>query len=155
MTDKDAFLSHGAHIAADFIARWEGFRREAYKCPAGVWTIGYGHTNGVKEGDSIGKSMACELLVDDIRKAAEALAPVINVPVSDGQYIALVSLAFNVGAGYVKRHCPKLLRCLNTGDDRGAALQFLDITRCNGKVLEGLVNRRRAEAELFFPGVPK
>ena len=155
MTDKDAFLSHGPHVAANFIAQWEGFRREAYRCPAGVWTIGYGHTNGVNEGDSIGKSMARELLVDDIRKAAEALAPVINVPVSDGQYIALVSLAFNVGAGYVKRHCPKLLRCLNTGDDRGAALQFLDITRCNGKVLEGLVNRRRAEAELFFPGVTK
>lgn len=152
---KDSFLSHGPHIAADFIAEWEGFRSSSYKCPAGVWTIGYGHTNGVKEGDSIGKSMARELLVDDIRKAAEALAPVINVPVSDGQYIALVSLAFNVGAGYVKRHCPKLLRCLNTGDDRGAALQFLDITRCNGKVLEGLVNRRRAEAELFFPGVTK
>lgn len=152
---KDSFLSHGPHIAADFVAEWEGFRREAYKCPAGVWTVGYGHTDGVKEGDTIGKSMARELLVDDIRKAAEALAQVINAPVTDGQYIALVSLAFNVGAGYVKRHCPKLLHCLNTGDDRGAAIQFLDITRCNGKVLSGLVNRRRAEAELFFPGVTK
>lgn len=155
MPDKDAFLSHGPHIAVDFIAQWEGFRSSAYKCPAGVWTIGYGHTDGVKEGDTIGKSMARELLVDDIRKAAEALAPVINVPVTDGQYIALVSLAFNVGASYLKRHCPKLLRCLNSGDDRGAALQFLDITRCNGVVLKGLVARRKAEAELFFPGVEK
>lgn len=152
---KDSFLSHGPHIASDFIAQWEGFRSSAYKCPAGVWTIGYGHTDGVKKGDTIGKSMAREVLVDDIRKAAESLAPVINVPVTDGQYIALVSLAFNVGANYVKRHCSKLLRCLNTGDDRGAALQFLDITRCNGVVLKGLVDRRKAEAELFFPGVTK
>lgn len=155
MSDKDTFLSHGPHIACDFIAEWEGFRREAYKCPAGVWTIGYGHTGGVKDGDTIGKSMARELLVDDIRKASEALAPVINVPVTDGQYIALASLAFNVGSNYVKRHCPKLLRCLNAGDDRGAAMQFLDITRCNGVVLKGLVARRKAEAELFFPGVTK
>lgn len=152
---KDAFLSHNPYCAANFIARWEGFSAEAYQCDAGRWTIGYGHTEGVKPEDTIGKSVARELLIDDIRAAANGLAPVINVPVTEGQYVALVSLAFNVGAGYVKRHCPKLLRALNSGDDRGAALQFLDITRCNGKVLAGLVARRKAEAELFFPGVTK
>ncbi|MGN1208900.1 MAG: lysozyme [Duodenibacillus sp.] len=155
MTDKDAFLSHEPRVAVDFIASWEGFSGTAYLCPAGVWTIGYGHTEGTKEGDIIGKSMARELLVDDIRTAAEAIAPVINVPVTYGQYIALVSLAFNVGANYVKRHCPKLLRALNAGDEAEAARQFLDITRCNGRVLAGLVSRRKAEAELFFPGVTK
>lgn len=155
MTDKDAFLSHDPRIAADFIARWEGFRGTAYLCPAGVWTIGYGHVGTVTEGDTIGMSVARELLIDDIRAAATGLAPVINVPVTEGQYVALVSLAFNVGSGYVKRHCPKLLRCLNAGDDRGAAIQFLDITRCGGVVLKGLVNRRKAEAELFFPGVTR
>lgn len=152
---KDSFLSHGPHIAADFIAEWEGFSREAYKCPAGVWTIGYGHTDGVKEGDTVCKSVAREMLADDLKTVAAVLAPVINRPVTEGQYIALLSLAFNVGATYVKRRCPKLLRALNAGDEEEAARQFLDITRCNGKVLAGLVARRKAEAELFFPGVTK
>lgn len=53
MPDKDAFLSHGPHIAVDFIAQWEGFRSSAYKCPAGVWTIGVGHTQDVTEHDEI------------------------------------------------------------------------------------------------------
>lgn len=147
MADKDAFLSHGPHIAADFIAQWEGFRREAYKCPAGVWTIGYGHTNGVKEGDSIGMSMARELLVDDIRKAAEALAPVINVPVSDGQYIALLSLAFNVGASAVKKST--LLFHLNHGRYDDAAAEFDKWIYAGGKESEGLKRRRAAERALF------
>lgn len=156
MIERNSFLSFPAKVAIPFIAKHEGFRAKAYKCPAGILTIGYGHTEGVQEGDEITQEKALDLLEKDIQKAALGLATCINVTVSEGQYIALASLAFNVGPTYVKRSCPKLLRNLNAGRDYEAAQEFLDIVKSNGKVLPGLVRRRREEAELFCPGsVPK
>lgn len=147
MTDKDAFLSHGAHIAADFIARWEGFRREAYKCPAGVWTIGYGHTKGVKEGDEISPAEAEQLLVEDLTAIADDLNRLVNVPVSEGQYIALLSLAFNIGGTALKKST--LLFHLNHKRYDEAAEEFDKWIYAGGKVSEGLKRRRAAERKLF------
>ena len=142
--------AYNAAIAADFIARHEGFRAEAYKCPAGVWTIGYGHTAGVKEGDTIDEVKACELLVQDLAVCAREFARWVNRPVTEGQYVALLSLIYNVGVSHVVHKCPKLMRALNTQNDEACADEFLDITTAGGVELPGLVKRRQAEHDLFL-----
>ena len=136
--------------AANFIEQWEGFRERAYRCPAGKLTIGFGHTVGVQEGDVVTYSEAYALLVNDVKRYVDGMARWINVDVTKGQFIALTSLAFNVGTDYVIHKCPKLMRALNTGDEEECAKQFLDITKCNGVELPGLVRRRTAEAKLFL-----
>lgn len=147
-----SFLSFDPHCAVDFIARWEGFRERAYKCPAGIWTVGYGHTLNVSAGDRVTEEEARQLMVEDIERVVGRMAPFINVPVTQGQFIALVSLAFNVGPNYVLTKCPKLMHNLNSGDYEGCADEFLDITRANGQVLCGLIRRRQAEHDLFIGG---
>ena len=134
----------------DFIEAWEGCRLQAYKCPADIWTIGVGHTKDVTEHDEITYEQSRELLRKDIEAVVKALAPFVNVHVTEGQYVALVSLAFNVGASYVVHNCPRLMRALNAGDVEQAAHQFLDITKAGGKELPGLVRRRKSEAKLFL-----
>lgn len=135
-------------LAAGFISSFEGCRLSAYKCSAGVWTIGYGHTKGVREGDTCTEEQAKEWLIDGIRETQTLLAHYVNVPVSEGEFVALVSLAFNVGVGAVMKS--KLLRKLNAGDRDGAAEEFLDFDLANGKRLPGLTRRRKAEHDLFL-----
>lgn len=150
MNERHAFGSWDPAEAASFIEQFEGRRLTAYLCPAGVWTIGVGHTGGVTEGQTCTDEEADAWLLDDIEAAHKALAPYVNVRVTRGQFVALVSLAFNVGASYVTRKCPKLMRALNAGEFEEAAKQFLDIVKANGVVLPGLVKRRRAESALFL-----
>lgn len=148
------FSEYSVDLAADFIEAWEGCKLVAYKCPAGIWTIGVGHTGpDVHEGDEITYAQSRELLRKDIEAVVKALAPFVNVHVTEGQYVALVSLAFNVGASYVVHQCPRLMRSLNAGDVDACANEFLDINRAGGKVLAGLTERRRAEAKLFLSEV--
>lgn len=144
------FSEYSVDLAADFIEAWEGCELVAYKCPAGIWTIGVGHTQDVTEHDEITHEQARELLRQDIEEVKRELAPFVNVHVTEGQYVALVSLAFNVGASYVVHNCPRLMRALNAGDVEQAAHQFLDITKAGGKELPGLVRRRKSEAKLFL-----
>lgn len=149
--EKRAFRSWPASCATRFIEDFEGRRLVAYRCSAGVWTIGVGHTGPeVHEGMTITDGQADELLIGDIRKVAEDLSRYINHDVTRGQYIALVSLAFNLGTYGVITGCPKLMRKLNDGDIEGAAKEFLDCDRAGGKRLPGLTRRRRAEADLFL-----
>lgn len=147
------FSEYSVDLAADFIEAWEGCRLTAYKCPAGVWTIGVGHTQDVTEHDEITYEQSRDLLRRDLELVKHNLAPFINVHVTEGQFVALVSLAFNVGVGYVVRQCPRLMRALNAGDAEACAHEFLDINRAGGKVLAGLTERRRAEAKLFLSEV--
>ncbi|MBS6616630.1 MAG: lysozyme [Sutterella wadsworthensis] len=144
------FGEYAPECAMDFIEAWEGCKLVAYKCPAGIWTIGVGHTQDVTEHDEITHEQARELLRQDIEEVKRELAPFVNVHVTEGQYVALVSLAFNVGASYVVHNCPRLMRALNAGDVEQAAHQFLDITKAGGKELPGLVRRRKSEAKLFL-----
>lgn len=144
------FSEYQAESAMDFIEAWEGCRLQAYKCPAGVWTIGVGHTKGVTEHDEITYEQSRELLRKDIEEVKRGLAPFVNIHVTEGQFIALVSLAFNVGVSYVVHKCPKLMRAVNAGNAEEAARQFLDVNKVNGKELPGLTRRRRAEAKLFL-----
>ena len=70
--------------------------------------------------------------------------------IRDSQYVALMSLAYNIGVDGVVHKCPKLMRAVNAGDEEEAARQFLDVNKANGKVLPGLTRRRQAEAKLYL-----
>ncbi len=144
------FGEYAPECAMDFIEAWEGCKLVAYKCPADIWTIGVGHTKDVTEHDEITYEQARELLRQDVEEVKRGLAPFVNVHVTEGQFVALVSLAFNVGVSYVVHQCPRLMRSLNAGDVEQAAHQFLDITKAGGKELPGLVRRRKSEAKLFL-----
>ena len=144
------FGEYQPELAMDFIEAWEGCKLTAYKCPAGVWTIGSGHTKDVTEHDEITYEQSRELLRQDIEEVKHSLARFVNVGVTEGQFVALVSLAFNVGVSYVVNKCPKLMRALNAGDVEVCAHELLDITKAGGKELSGLVRRRQSEARLFL-----
>lgn len=149
-----SYATHDVRAACDFIAKEEGCVLTAYRCPAGVLTIGYGHTGAdVREGMSITQAEADALLSRDVGECVHGFARFVNVPVTESQFVALTSLAFNVGVSYLTRHCPKLMRALNTNDVDACAEEFLDINRAGGKVLPGLTARRRREARLFLSEV--
>lgn len=139
--------SYSPAIASDFVKQSEGRELKAYQCSAGKWTIGYGHVKGVKEGDEISASEAEQLLVGDLTAIADDLNRLVNVPVSEGQYIALLSLAFNVGASAIKKST--LLFHLNHGRYEDAAAEFDKWIYAGGKLSEGLKRRRAAERSLF------
>lgn len=144
------FSEYSVESAMDFIEAWEGCRLTAYKCPAGIWTIGVGHTQDVTEHDEITYEQSRDLLRRDLELVRHDLARFVNVPVTQGQFVALVSLAFNVGVSYVVHKCPRLMQALNAGDVEQAAHEFLDIDKANGVKLPGLTRRRQAEAKLFL-----
>jgi lysozyme len=137
--------------AINLIKRFESLRLDAYLCPAGVWTVGWGHTAGVREGLRITEEMAEEFLCRDIQQAVSGLSTVILAPLTQGQYDALVSLCFNLrgGAQRLSSIAPRLVAKINSGDVAGAAGELLDIDRANGEVLPGLVRRRQAERAMF------
>lgn len=129
------------------IRQAEGLRLSAYKCPAGIATIGYGHTAGVKMGQSIDKAEAERLLRGDVASFELSVLGIVSVPLSQGQFDALVSFAYNLGASALKGST--LLRLLNAGLYADAANQFGRWNKAGGKVLAGLTARRAAERALF------
>jgi lysozyme len=126
----------------------EGLRLDAYLCPAGVWTIGYGHTGTARAGMRITQAQADELLRLDLEKFETCVRNALKVEVNQNQFDALVSFAFNVGCGAMRNST--LVRLLNQGDYDGAAAQFARWNRGGGRVLAGLTRRRAEEAELFM-----
>lgn len=132
----------------ELVKRFEGFRAKPYRCPAGVPTIGYGHTEGVSLADPpISREAAVAMLEKDLAVFAEGVLRQLTRPVSQGQFDALVSFAYNVGLGNLQRST--LLRKLNAGDDAGAGKEFAKWTKAKGVELPGLVRRRAAERALF------
>ena len=125
----------------------EGFRSEAYRDAVGVWTIGYGHTHGVRAGDRITREQGEALLRLDAGCAAEAVCRAVTVPLRQGQVDALVSLVFNLGAAAFEGST--LLRKLNAGDVAGAAAEFPKWCHAGSAVLPGLVARRGRERAMF------
>jgi GH24 family phage-related lysozyme (muramidase) len=140
--------------AVELIKKFEGCRLEAYLCPAGVWTIGYGHTGtNVKAGLKITQADAEALLLSDIERFARAVDTWIKVDLTNNQRCALISFTFNVGIGALQEST--LRKRLNNGEDP-VKVAMEELPRWNkgdGKILEGLVRRRRAEVELFCHGV--
>ncbi len=136
--------------ALDLIKRWEGLKLEAYQDTGGVWTIGYGHTLTAKPGMRILESTAEELLRRDLRDAERAVERMVKVDLTDGQFGALVSFVFNVGAEAFRTST--LLKRLNSGDYDAVPGQLMRWVKDNGRTLPGLVNRRAAEVGLWSRG---
>ncbi|MEN6532161.1 MAG: lysozyme [Bryobacteraceae bacterium] len=133
------------------IRHFEGLRLEAYRCPAGVWTIGYGRTRGVSEGMTISTAKADEFLREDVASTEAELRTMLpGVQFTQGQWDALVSLAYNVGASRLPTVAPRFWKSLYAGDKSAAVVELCGINRAGGKVLPGLTARRKAEAELFL-----
>lgn len=143
-------------VGIELIKEFEGCYLEAYRCPAGVWTIGYGTTepiNGkpITAGMTITQQQADELLLQNLKIYEKAVNENVKVPLSQNQYDALVSFTYNVGCGALSTST--LLKMLNNNDYLGAADQFLRWDKAGGKVLAGLTRRRKRERELFLKDV--
>ena len=130
------------------IKDFEGLRLNAYQDAVGVWTIGYGHTSTAYPGQSITTAQATALLRQDVANFEDAVTRAVQVPITENQFAALVSFAYNVGSGAL--NSSTLLRKLNAGDTFGAADEFLRWNRAGGQVLAGLTRRREAERALFL-----
>ena len=127
---------------------FEGLRLTAYQDSVGVWTIGYGSTNGVEPGDVITEAQAEDLLRIDMRSAEKCLDDHVTVALNQNQYDALASFVFNLGCGAFSGST--LLRDLNAGDYQGAADQFGRWVHAGTDILPGLVKRRANERALFL-----
>jgi len=140
--------------AIDLIKEFEGLRLNAYLCPAGVWTIGYGHTRTARAGMRITKDQADLLLADDITRVVSSMMRHIRVPLDNYQYGALVSFVFNVGIGAFLGST--LLRLLNDNRHDLVPQQLMRWNKAtiDGKRVElpGLTRRRAAEAQLWSKG---
>jgi GH24 family phage-related lysozyme (muramidase) len=137
----------------ELMKHFEGLELEAYICPAGVWTIGYGHTSAagpptVYPGMKITQSEATAIFQRDLRKFEQGVRDCVKVPLTSNEFSALVSFALNCGVGALRMST--LLRKLNSSDYQGAADEFLRWTKGGGRELPGLVRRRKAERELFL-----
>lgn len=147
MTEKRSFDRWEPMIAAALVKEFEGLRLEAYLCPAGVPTIGYGHTSGVRLGTRISTDEADRFLTVDLERVRLQLMQSVKVPVSEGQFKALLSFAYNVGAAAVKDST--LLKYLNAGKFEAAEREFSRWVYSKGEKLPGLARRRAREAEVF------
>ena len=131
------------------IKSFEERRYVAYKpTPNDVWTIGDGHTAGVKEGDTCDDAQADAWLIEDTAGAAAEVDNDITVALTDDEFDALVCLTFNIGRGAFRNST--LRKKLDAGDYQGAAQQFLVWNKQAGKELAGLDRRRVAEEALFL-----
>lgn len=142
----------------DLIAEFEGLRLAAYLCPAGVWTIGYGHTRGVKPGDTLDSATHAKILLDEdlAEWAADVELALGGANTTQHEFDAMTSLAFNVGVPGFKGST--VLRLHKAGDHQGAARAFglWNKATVNGKLVEmpGLTRRRAAEAALYLTPDP-
>ncbi|NJL85752.1 MAG: lysozyme [Leptolyngbyaceae cyanobacterium SM1_1_3] len=130
------------------IKSFEGLRLKAYQDAVGIWTIGYGTTQGVTPGMEITQTQAEQLLRRDVNKFEQAVQEALQVSINDNQFSALVSFTYNVGSGAFRSST--LLRLLNQNDIQGAADQFPRWNRAGGRILAGLTRRRDAERALFL-----
>lgn len=137
------------------IKKYEGCKLTAYKCPAGVWTIGYGNTfyedgSTVKPGDKITQERADQLFRNILeKKFLEPIRKLIVSDINDNMFSAIVSFTYNVGIGNLKSST--LLKKVNANpNDQTIALEFKKWVKSAGKVLPGLVRRRESESDLYF-----
>lgn len=149
-------MRHVTEAGLNLIKRFEGFSTTIYICPAGYPTIGYGHVVLAHEKDQfatgITQAEATELLRKDVRIAERAVLRLISVPLTDGQFDALVSFTFNLGAGALQRST--LRRKVNRGEHEGVPTELMKWVWSAGKRLTGLVRRRKAEALAYTSEPP-
>jgi GH24 family phage-related lysozyme (muramidase) len=147
----------------NLVKKFEGLHKvtedgdvRAYRCPAGKWTVGYGHTRGVKSGLRASVDECEKFLMEDLHEAGNAVRSAVNVPLSQNQYDALVSFVFNLGAGNFRSST--MLKKLNKGlyEEIPAQIIRWNKARVDGKLTElrGLTRRRTAEAALWAMDAP-
>jgi len=137
----------------NLIKKFEGLRLKAYKCSAGVWTIGYGSTRDIsgediKVGDTITLDEAEHLLFRDLESFCAGVRSLVKVELNQNQFDALVSLSYNIGLGNFSKST--LLKKLNAREYIEAADQFLLWRKAGGKIIKGLEKRRAEERKLFL-----
>lgn len=130
----------------ELIKSFEGCKLVAYKCPAGVWTIGYGHTAGVHEGMVINQTQAENMLKSDMKKYEKYVTDNVKIPLNENQFSALVSFCYNCGVGNLRTLVKN-----RTADQIADAILLYN--KASGKILNGLVRRRKAERYLFLKAV--
>ena len=129
------------------IKKFEGCELEAYKCAAGVWTIGYGSTKGVKEGDTITQEEADNLLLHEMDEYESYINDMVKSDLKQNEFDSLVSWVFNLGPSNLSSST--LLQKLNNKNWDEVPAQIKRWNKAGGKVLQGLIRRREAEALLF------
>lgn len=137
------YSSDGERLTEGF----ESCRLVAYQDSKGVWTIGWGHTRGVQEGDTCTQAQADAWLLEDAQEAVDAVNRLVTVPLTQAQFDALVDFTFNAGQGNFASST--MLRLLNAGDTAGAQAEFDRWDICGGAHLAGLERRRQAETAEF------
>ena len=130
------------------IQGFEGLRLKAYRCPANIPTIGWGHTANVRMGDEITRDEAEDLFTQDIAKFENCVHKYATVELSQNEFNALVSLAYNIGCNALKRST--LLKRLNVNRKEDAADEMLRWDNAGGRKLAGLTRRRNEEREMFL-----
>lgn len=134
--------------AYDIIKKYEGLRLEAYRCPAGVLTIGYGHTKGVKEGMKINRAEADIYLVSDVA-GSERFLDSLGLSLNQNQFDALVSLIFNIGIGNFSRSA-LLCKLKVNPNDPTIGDEIMKWVYSRGRILLGLQKRRADEVRLYI-----
>ena len=129
------------------IKHFEGCGLEAYQDSVGIWTIGYGTIKGVKEGDQINQDEAEHLLQEEMPEYEGYINEMVNVPLEQNQFDALCSWVFNLGPNNLKSST--LLKVLNESKYDEVPEQIVRWNKAGGQVLQGLVKRRQAEANMF------
>ena len=142
-------ISHLSSRGLNLIKQFEGLRPAVYVCPAGLRTIGYGHV--IRAGEVFSQPLsepeAEALLLQDIEVAAKAVYRLIKVPLTQGQFDALVSFTFNCGTGALQRST--LRACVNREEHWQVPAELLRWSRVKGALSNGLMRRRMAEALLY------
>ena len=137
----------------NLIKQYEGYKNVPYRCPAGLFTVGYGHVlgDGHTLSDADNRTFTDEELENflraDIGRFEHGVSTYCTVLLTQGQFDALVCFAYNLGLGTLQRST--LRTKLNASDYDGASQEFLKYTKAGGVVLKGLVARRQAEYQLF------
>jgi len=129
------------------IKRFEGCELEAYQDAVGVWTIGYGHTKNVRQGMSITKEQADNMLINELEEYCDHVEKAVTVDLTQNQFDALVSWTYNLGP--TNLNASTMLKVLNNKNYDEVPAQIKRWNKAGGQVLQGLVRRREAEALLF------
>lgn len=137
----------------ELIKAFEGFRAAAYRCPAGVWTVGYGHTSlagepAVTPGMKVTRAEAAAILSRDVTAFTAGVERLVTISLGANQFSALVSFAYNVGLGNFRDS--SVLKSVNAGDFDAVPRRLALWNKAGGRVLAGLVHRRAAESALFM-----
>jgi len=140
-------------VGINLIKHYEGFYSKPYRCPAGLWTIGYGHV--INDGRNLPidcnrvflKDEIDALLIADLKRFERGVTLYCPVQLTQNQYDALISFSFNLGLGTLQRSTVR--QKINRGDFKGAVKVILQYNKSSGKVLKGLILRRQDEAKLL------